>query len=153
MQRHLIGTQAIIQAQKVDIGARSSSFWQAACWAAFRQELYVCLTGQRAIQLNIEQIPIIQSTDTMDDWDWASCAVIHCRDVLQFAFGDGCKSLVTHHKLWKDNWNWQLQKSSSFDPFYLNESVSTEHCHMFPDIRLQASCHGKFHTIKFRDKN
>jgi hypothetical protein len=148
LQRHLIGTQAIIRAQKLNIGTRSSSLWQAACWAAFRQELYICLTCERAIQLNIEQIPIIRSIDTMDDWDWASCAVIHCRDVLQFAFGDGCKSVATHNELLKDNWNWQTRKNFSFDPFYTSENISTEHCQMFPDFRLHASCHGMLPTIK-----
>jgi hypothetical protein len=148
LKRHLIGTQAIIRAQKLNIGERSSSVWQAACWAAFRQELYVCLTCERAIQLNIEQIPIIQSTDNMDDWDWASCAVIHCRDVLQFAFGEGCKSRITHTKLSKDNWDWQTRKNSTFDPFYVNDHISTEYCQMFPDIRLHASCHGMQPIIK-----
>jgi hypothetical protein len=141
LQRHLIGTQAIIRAQRLNIGARSSRFWQAACWAAFRQELYNSLTCGRAIQLSTDQIPFIQSTD-MDDWDWASCAVIHCRDVLQFAFGDGSKSFVTHSKLLEDNLNWQTQKKSSFDPFYVSENSLTEHIRMFPDIRLHASCHG-----------
>lgn len=76
---------------------------------------------------------------------WLGLGILRCgslqgRFTIRIWWWD--ESLTAHSKLWEDNWSWQARKSSSFDPFYVNEHLSTEYNQMFPDIRLQASCHG-----------
>ncbi|KAF2099935.1 hypothetical protein NA57DRAFT_75437 [Rhizodiscina lignyota] len=134
---HLLGTQAIIAAQKHHI--MSSGLREAAFWAALRQELYVSTTTHRPPRLRIEAAALDSTFANADDWDWSRWTIAHCCEVLDFAFGPQSNSTARFEEVMADNKRWNTAKPSTFDPYYQNNEVNL--FEMFPDVRYQSAWH------------
>ncbi|KAK2731293.1 hypothetical protein FQN55_004791 [Onygenales sp. PD_40] len=139
-QGHSFGTLSFIKAQ--DGHSKATGLRQAAFWAGLRQDIFLSLTLHRSpgIQHYSHHCNIDRSLASADDCTWACRAVVHCADVLQFAFGRGPRSVAAHTSLKEYNLNWRKCRPPSFNPLFSNESDarSTE---TFPDIRLHSDWH------------
>jgi hypothetical protein len=117
---------------------------EAAYWAGLRQEIYISLALQRAPNIKsssrrlLIQEPLLVSAD---DCTWASRAVLHCADVLDFAFGsdEQSRSAILYKRLEEYNLRWRDCRPASFDP-YFSEFREGE---SFPDLRFHTDWHGQ----------
>lgn len=143
-QGHLFGTQAIMRAAEQSYAATTGpSFRQAIYWAAFRQELWISLSTQRAFQLHI--FPADRSTGPADDSVWATRTIAHLGDVCNFAFGDERHSISRYRQLMNENQAWKEQRPNTFDPFFYHQDGDSGRSN-FPDIRF----HEKTHVMGFQ---
>ncbi|KAK2799083.1 hypothetical protein FQN50_008589 [Emmonsiellopsis sp. PD_5] len=139
-QGHSFGTLSFIKSQ--DGQAKATGLRQASFWAGLRQDIFLSLTLHRSpgIQHYSHPCNIDRSLGSADDCTWACRAIVHCADVLQFAFDHGPRSVAAHASLKEYNFNWRKCRPPSFDPLFSNESDSRSP-ETFPDIRLHSDWH------------
>jgi hypothetical protein len=116
---------------------------QAAYWAGIRQDIYISLAFQRAPNIKprtrlllAEDSPLSEANDCT----WTCRAILHCADVLDFAFGthEESRSLAVYHNLEEYNRQWRDLRPPSFDPYFSQSRANN----LFPDLRFHTDWHG-----------
>ncbi|KAH0839277.1 hypothetical protein FOPE_05274 [Fonsecaea pedrosoi] len=135
-QKHLFGTQALINASQARPQLSATALRKACYWAAFRQEIFMSITTQRPFNLILPEMQ--PPSSPVDDWSWTVQATYQCGKVQAFVFGEESTTLSRYLQLMEDIETWQRDRPASFDPVYqgLNRLE-----HAFPDIRIQMDCH------------
>jgi hypothetical protein len=136
---HLLGSRALMHAHKKSCRTKLRV---AASWAGYRQELFTSLLNQRPPHTSSAVCPEFVSFDEADDCTWAHRAVVHCLQVIGFAFGDGSSSKQRYHDLMETNQEWRARIPPSFDAFFTDDSDDDDDASRFPTIRLHADWHG-----------
>jgi hypothetical protein len=134
-QKHLFGTQAIINASQAQSPSPVTPLRKACYWAAFRQEIFMSLSFQRPFKLRLPEAP----PDSWDDWSWTLKATYQCGKVQQFVFGEECASLAGHGQLMREIELWKTTRPVGFDPIYQDAGCEDG----FPHIQLHMDCHGE----------
>ncbi|KIW66297.1 hypothetical protein PV04_08494 [Phialophora macrospora] len=132
-QKHLFGTQAIINASQAQSPSPVTPLRKACYWAAFRQEIFMSLSFQRPFKLRLPEAP----PDSCDDWSWTLKATYQCGKVQQFVFGEECASLVGHRQLMGEVELWKTTRPTAFDPIYQDVGCGDS----FPHVYLHMDCH------------
>ena len=140
-QGHLIGTQLFLQAQALN--PMEQGLKQAAYWAGIRQDIYISLAFQRAPNIKPQTRLFLAEESPLgatNDCTWACRAILHCADVLDFAFGthEDSRSPALYQRLEDYNREWRHLRPVSFDPYF--SQVKTDN--IFPDLRFHTDWHG-----------
>lgn len=143
LQGHLIGTQSFIRAY--DLNPIDQGLRQAAYWAGLRQEIYIALALQRPPNIKPRSRRLLVEEPSLvpaDDCTWACRAVLHCADVLDYAFGGDeqpSSTMMVHKRLVEYNQMWRDSRPASFDAYFTDFRVGSK---AFPDVRFHADWHG-----------
>ncbi|KAH8667779.1 hypothetical protein BGZ61DRAFT_118194 [Ilyonectria robusta] len=140
--QHSVGTRALLRSQTAQVPS-ATGLRRAASWAGLRQEIYGSLNAQQppAIKASVELLSHLDSSQ--DDCAWANRAVSHCLEVLEFCFGESCKSTESFDALLASNVQWDTDRAPSYDPLCFQtrpEQVEPDN-NPFWDIRLHSSWH------------
>lgn len=140
MHQHSVGTRALLRSQH-DLSP-STTLRKAASWAGVRQEIYISLSLQRAPAITADA-HLLRALQSNDDCTWASRAVGHCSDVLEFCFSLGGGTVGAYDALLAYNRLWHAQTPPSYDPFWVHYPGDLDEAR-FCDIQLHTNWHGDF---------
>ncbi|KAH7117362.1 hypothetical protein EDB81DRAFT_668364 [Dactylonectria macrodidyma] len=147
--QHSVGTRALLRSQIAQVPS-AMGLRRAASWAGLRQEIYGSLSEHQppAIKASVELLSHLDSSQ--DDCAWANRAVSHCLEVLEFCFGETCKSTETFDALLASNVQWDTDRTPSYDPLCFQTCPEqVEPSNPFWDIRL----HSSWHVMGWQYKN
>ncbi|KAH8588135.1 hypothetical protein B0O99DRAFT_639824, partial [Bisporella sp. PMI_857] len=135
--QHSVGTRAFLRSQTAQ--PPCTGLRRAASWAGVRQEIYVSLSLYRPPAIKASS-DMLDSLDPSDDSTWASLAVSHCSDVLEYCFTESPPKVEVYDSLLADNQRWNTERPPSYDPLYVYKSKDPNH-NSFWEFTLQADWH------------
>ncbi|KAI1488680.1 hypothetical protein F5X96DRAFT_63169 [Biscogniauxia mediterranea] len=109
-----------------------SQFFETLFWSSLRQELYIALIHEQAVNIDSRDIKLDRSTEPADDCTWANRITLQLLDVIQYCFGDG-QSVEAYDNLLEGSTAWMDSKPTSFTPIFIGEPM---HEALLPEIWL-----------------
>lgn len=143
LYQHSSGTRALLCSQTSQVPS-ATGLRRAASWAGLRQEIWVCLSRNRAPAMRASPELLEYLEPERDDCAWANRAVSHCLDVLDFCFGETPGTPATYDDLSAANRRWEVDRPSSYDPLCGEGASEKSRDGYFWDVPLHLSWHGSF---------
>lgn len=144
IQGYLFGIQVLVSAMEHD-ALTAGGLRQAALWTGIRQEIFMAFIAQRSIALSLSSSNFDQSLSPTDDHTWAFRMVLHCAEILTFAYGNGSDTISTQQReaTWVELVNYCLQfvarRPSYFSPIHHAPPLPPRR--VFPTILFNTEAH------------
>lgn len=122
---HLFGTTRILNS--IASFAADGGLRESASWISLRQHIYISLTSQRPLTINLTTFRDSQVFQTSDDESWANRIIFIFARILIHVFRPGAErlSMETWEELNSEVSDWNLLKPWHFSPLFLEGSSTS----------------------------